>query len=149
MNFNDFCNIALLYYIKTIIKENLVFLNCLFHFVAITARQNLRCVCCETWPTSRHTEEEQTFPKRQEHLWFRGKAWILFKFCIVNCRCFAVVFSKILTLSHKRSPWWPSLGLLSWYPLILDKSLQLIWRSDTSGFHQRVLDPLMSYSDLT
>ena len=30
--------------------------------------------------------------------------------------------------------WWSLLGLLSWYPLILVKALQLIWRSGTCRF---------------
>ena len=43
---------------------------------------------------------------------------------------------------------WPLLEPLAWYPLILVKSLQLIWRSGTRRFHLRVPNLQISCSDL-
>ena len=45
--------------------------------------------------------------------------------------------------------WQPLVWLLSWYPLIPVKSLQLIWRSGTRRFHLRVPDLQMSCSSFT
>ena len=45
--------------------------------------------------------------------------------------------------------WWPLLKLLSLYPIILAKSLQLIWSIGIRRFNLRVPDLLTSYSDLT
>ena len=39
--------------------------------------------------------------------------------------------------------------LIFWYPLVILKSLQLIWRLGTRRFHRRVPDLQMSCSDLT
>ena len=39
---------------------------------------------------------------------------------------------------------WSLLGILSWYPLILVKSLQLLWWSEKCGWHLRVPDPRLS-----
>ena len=47
------------------------------------------------------------------------------------------------------SPWWPLLGILSWYPLCHVKSLQLISRSGTRRFYLRVPDLEMRCSSLT
>ena len=41
------------------------------------------------------------------------------------------------------------LKLLSWYPLVMFRPLQLIWRSGTRRCHRRVPDLQMSCSDLT
>ena len=43
----------------------------------------------------------------------------------------------------------PLLGLLSWYPVIIVKTLQLIWRSGTRRWNLREPDLQMSHSDLT
>ena len=45
--------------------------------------------------------------------------------------------------------WWLLLGLLSWYPLILVTSLQLIWRLGTHRWNLRVPNLQMGCSDLT
>ena len=45
--------------------------------------------------------------------------------------------------------WWPILELLSRYPLILVKSLQVIWRSGTLSFNLPVPDLHMSGSNFT
>ena len=45
--------------------------------------------------------------------------------------------------------WWLFLELLSWYPIILVKSLPLIWRSGTRRRNLRVPDLQTSGSDLT
>ena len=39
---------------------------------------------------------------------------------------------------------WSLLGILSWYPPILVKSLQLLWWSEKCGWHLRVPDPRLS-----
>ena len=56
-----------------------------------------------------------------------------------------------MMLSHKTGdnracPWLSLLKLLTWCPI---KSLQLIWRSGTCGFHRRMPHPQMSGIDLT
>ena len=43
----------------------------------------------------------------------------------------------------------PLRGLQSWYPIILVKSLQLIWRLGTRRFHRRVPNLQKSCCDLT
>ena len=54
-----------------------------------------------------------------------------------------------LSVSVGHITWQPLLELLPWYPLILNNSLQLIWRSGTHRFHLRVPDLQMSCSELT
>ena len=48
----------------------------------------------------------------------------------------------------KHVAWRPFLWLISWYPLILVKSVQFIWRAGTSRLNLWVLDFQMSYNDL-
>ena len=45
--------------------------------------------------------------------------------------------------------WWPLLGILSWYPVTLVKSLQLIWRLGTCRLNLQVPNLQMSWSDVT
>ena len=68
-----------------------------------------------------------------------------------SCGCFSAIDTGASTAAGliNKVTWWPLLELLSRYPLIPVKSLQLTWRSGTHRWNVRVPNLQMSCIDLT